>query len=127
MWLIAGGDISSLDYHQLGPLISQRVKGVFLIGPAGKHLRAAWSLFAPCQISEDLLQACEAVSRKALPHDVVLLSPACSTLESFQSVDRLGELFRKVVSQLSSSRAPDDALHAHRQGAVFHSKEEDRI
>ena len=127
VWLIAGGDISSLDYHQLGPLISHRVKGVFLIGPAGKHLRAAWSLFAPCQISEDLLQACEAVSRKALPHDVVLLSPACSTLESFQSVDRLGELFRKVVSQLSSSRAPDDALHAHRQGAVFHSKEEDRI
>ena len=27
VWLIAGGDIGSLDYHQLGPLISHRVKG----------------------------------------------------------------------------------------------------
>ena len=32
IWLIAGGDDKGLEYHDLGPLISQKVKGAFLIG-----------------------------------------------------------------------------------------------
>jgi UDP-N-acetylmuramoylalanine--D-glutamate ligase len=107
VWLIAGGDSSALDYHHLGPLISHRVKGVHLIGSASKDLQAAWSLFAPCQIFADPIQAINAAHAKALPHDVVLLSPACSTSGSFRSAEHLGALFQKVVAQLSPNRAPD--------------------
>ncbi len=44
-WLIAGGKDKGLEYHDVGPLISQRVKGAFLIGEARDKIRAAWSLF----------------------------------------------------------------------------------
>ncbi|HEY0457238.1 MAG TPA: UDP-N-acetylmuramoyl-L-alanine--D-glutamate ligase, partial [Verrucomicrobiae bacterium] len=32
IWLIAGGKDKGFDYHEVGPLLSQRVKGAFLIG-----------------------------------------------------------------------------------------------
>jgi len=38
VWLIAGGKDKGLEYHDVGPILSQRVKGAFLIGEApGKN------------------------------------------------------------------------------------------
>jgi UDP-N-acetylmuramoylalanine--D-glutamate ligase len=106
IWLIAGGDDKGLQHHDLGPLISQRVKGVFLIGKSRDRLRAAWSLFAPCQFCEDLVEAITGAAKQALPSDVVLLSPACSSLDMFRDDEHPGEVFRKAVNQLSTSRMP---------------------
>ena len=107
VWLIAGGDDKGLQFHDLGPLISQKVKGAFLIGKAREQLSAAWSLFAPCQYCDDLVQAVHEAARKALPSDVVLLSPACSSLDMFRNYEHRGEVFRKVVAQLSATEALD--------------------
>lgn len=107
VWLIAGGDDKGLQFHDLGPLISQKVKGAFLIGKAREQLSAAWSLFAPCQYCDDLVQAVTEAARKALPSDVVLLSPACSSLDMFRNYEHRGEVFRKVVNQLSATGALD--------------------
>jgi len=105
VWLIAGGDDKGLQFHDLGPLISQKVKGAFLIGKAREQLSAAWSLFAPCQYCDDLVQAVSEAAKKALPTDVVLLSPACSSLDMFRNYEHRGEVFRKVVNQLSAAGA----------------------
>jgi UDP-N-acetylmuramoylalanine--D-glutamate ligase len=86
-------------------LISQKVKGAFLIGKAREQLSAAWSLFAPCQYCDDLVQAVSEAAKKALPTDVVLLSPACSSLDMFRNYEHRGEVFRKVVNQLSAAGA----------------------
>jgi UDP-N-acetylmuramoylalanine--D-glutamate ligase len=107
VWLIAGGDDKGLQFHDLGPLISQKVKGAFLIGKAREQLSAAWSLFAPCQYCDDLVQAVSEAAKKALPSDVVLLSPACSSLDMFRNYEHRGEVFRKVVNQLSATGALD--------------------
>ena len=47
VWLIAGGRDKGFEYHDIGPLLSQRVKGTFLIGETREKIRAAWSLFTP--------------------------------------------------------------------------------
>jgi UDP-N-acetylmuramoylalanine--D-glutamate ligase len=107
VWLIAGGDDKGLQFHDLGPLISQKVTGAFLIGKAREQLSAAWSLFAPCQYCDDLVQAVSEAAKKALPSDVVLLSPACSSLDMFRNYEHRGEVFRKVVNQLSATGALD--------------------
>ncbi|MDA7670419.1 UDP-N-acetylmuramoyl-L-alanine--D-glutamate ligase [Verrucomicrobia bacterium] len=103
VWLIAGGDDKGLQYHDLGPIISQKVKGAFLIGKSRERLRAAWSLFAPCQLCDDLVEAVSLVASKALPSDVVLLSPACSSLDMFRNFEERGEVFRNVVTQINAS------------------------
>src|SRR5687768_15900585 len=38
IWLIAGGKDKGLDYHDLGPLLAQRVKGAFLMGESRAKL-----------------------------------------------------------------------------------------
>ena len=56
VWLIAGGRDKKFDFHDIGPLLSQRVKGVFLIGEAREKIRAAWSLFTPCTLVNSLFK-----------------------------------------------------------------------
>jgi len=100
IWLIAGGVDKGLDYHDLGPLLARRVKGAFLLGEAREKLRSAWSLFTPCTLVNSLLEAVSRAAENAVAGDVVLLSPACSSLDMFQSYQQRGEAFREAVNHL---------------------------
>jgi UDP-N-acetylmuramoylalanine--D-glutamate ligase len=98
--LIAGGRDKGLDYHDLGPLLAQRVKHAVLLGEAREKLRAAWSLFTPCTLADSLLEAVNEAVKNAAPGDVVLLSPACSSFDLFRDYRHRGEVFRQAVEQL---------------------------
>jgi UDP-N-acetylmuramoylalanine--D-glutamate ligase len=100
IWLIAGGKDKSLDFHDIGPLLTRRVKGAFLLGESREKLRAAWSLFTPCTLVDSLLEAVSKAAERAEAEDYVLLSPACSSLDMFQSYHHRGELFREAVQQV---------------------------
>ncbi len=99
VWLIAGGRDKKFDFHDIGPLLSQRVKGAFLIGEAREKIRAAWSLFTPCTLINSLLEAVPEAAKTAVPGDVVLLSPACSSFDQFRNYQHRGEVFRDAVAQ----------------------------
>jgi UDP-N-acetylmuramoylalanine--D-glutamate ligase len=100
VWLIAGGKDKGLDYHDIGPLLSQRVKSALLIGETGEKIRAAWSLFTPCTLVGSLFDAVAEAARHAVPGDVVLLSPACSSFDQFQSYQHRGDVFRQAVKNV---------------------------
>ncbi|HEV8542034.1 MAG TPA: UDP-N-acetylmuramoyl-L-alanine--D-glutamate ligase [Verrucomicrobiae bacterium] len=103
IWLIAGGRDKMLDYHELGPVLAQRVKGAFLLGESRQKLRAAWSLFTPCTLVNSLLEAVSEAARSAAAGDYVLLSPAGSSLDMFQSYQHRGEKFREAVGNLAKN------------------------
>ena len=103
VWLLAGGKDKGFDYHELGPLLSQRVKGVFLFGETAEKIRAAWGLFTPCTVVPTLLEAMAAAAKRAKRGDVVLLSPACSSFDQFRNYQHRGEVFRQAVKQLEFS------------------------
>ena len=109
--LIAGGRDKGLDYHDLGPLLAQRVKHAFLLGETREKLRASWSLFTPCTLVDSLLEAVHEAVKNAAPGDVVLLSPACSSFDLFRDYRHRGEVFRQAVGQLQRTSnggvAPD--------------------
>ena len=109
IWLIAGGKDKGLEYHDAGPLLSERVKGAFLIGETRERLRSAWSLFTPCSLFGSLLEATQEAARQAAPGDVVLLSPACSSFDQFQNYQHRGETFRQAVAALSRAEAAGGA------------------
>jgi UDP-N-acetylmuramoylalanine--D-glutamate ligase len=100
VWLIAGGDEESGDFHDLGPALSRAVKRAFLLGAAGKKIRAAWSLFTPCTMSRSLIEAISDAAKDAASGDVVLLSPACSSLEEFRDYQHLGEAYCQAVKSI---------------------------
>ena len=101
IWLIAGGIDKGLEYYDVGPLISRRVKGAFLIGAAAEKLRAAWGLFTPCTLLGSLLEAVVAATAIAVPGDVILLSPACSSFDQFRNYQHRGEVFRQAFADLA--------------------------
>jgi UDP-N-acetylmuramoylalanine--D-glutamate ligase len=100
IWLIAGGDDEGYEYHDLGPLLSNRVKRSFLVGKAGHRMRAAWSLFTPCTVVSTLLEAVQNAADMAERGDVVLFSPACSSCSEPLSYPFRGQSFRDAVKQL---------------------------
>jgi len=100
VWLIAGGRDKGLEFHDLGPLLSKRVKRAFLLGEASEHIRAAWSLFTPCTTSHSLLEAVAEAAKAAASGDVVLLSPACSTFDEFRNYQQRGEVFCSAVKSI---------------------------
>lgn len=101
VWLISGGRDKGFDYHDIGPLLSHRVKGAFLIGEAREKIRAAWSLFTPCVLANSLLEALSDAVKNAVPGDVILFSPACSSFDQFRNYQHRGEVFRQGVARLT--------------------------
>ncbi len=100
VWLIAGGEDDVDDFHDLGPLLSRCVKRAFLTGKAGEKIRAAWSLFTPCTMANSLLEAVTDAAKDATSGDVVLLSPACSSLDEFRNYQQSGEVFCQTVKSI---------------------------
>ena len=105
VWLIAGGRDKAFQYYEIGPLLSQRVKGAFLIGETREKIRAAWSLFTPCALCDSLIEAVSESARNAVAGDVVLLSPACSSFDQFQNYQHRGNVFREAVQKLQAKNA----------------------
>lgn len=103
LWLIAGGRDKGLDYHDLGPLLARRVKAAFLLGETREKLRAAWSLFTPCSVVDSLLEAVSKAAQTAASGDVILFSPACSSLDMFRSYQHRGEAFRAAVQAVTAT------------------------
>jgi len=109
VWLIAGGKDKGFEYHDLGPLLSQRVKGAFLIGETREKIRAAWGLFTSCTLAESLVEAVHDAARNAVHGDAVLLSPACSSFDQFQNYQQRGDIFRQAVKNLGRTDAVSTA------------------
>lgn len=114
--LIAGGRDKGFDYHDLGPLLAQRVKHAILLGETREKLRAAWSLFTPCTLVDSLLEAVNEAVRNAASGDVILLSPACSSFDLFRDYRHRGEVFRQAVGQLQRTSNGGAAADAPTNG-----------
>src|SRR5262245_45879221 len=117
VWLVAGGKDKGFEYHDVGPLLSQRAKGAFLLGETREKLRAAWGLFTPCRLVDSLLEAVTEAARNAVPGDVVLLSPACSSFDQFRNYQHRGEVFRQAVKDLELT-ARRSAIEGHRKATT---------
>lgn len=109
IWLIAGGKDKGLEFHDLGPLLAQKVKGAFLLGEMQNKLRAAWSLFTNCTTVTSLAEAVQKAGAEAKEGDVVLLSPGCSSFDMFQNYQSRGEIFREAVADFIASHRTEVA------------------
>ncbi|HEX4879402.1 MAG TPA: UDP-N-acetylmuramoyl-L-alanine--D-glutamate ligase [Limnobacter sp.] len=103
--LIAGGDGKGQDFEPLLSPVASHCKAVLLIGkdaeriagalaPSGVHLERCNSLEAAVVAAHTLSQA----------GDVVLLSPACASLDMFKNYVHRAEVFVCAVRNLASDR-----------------------
>lgn len=98
--LIAGGDAKGTDITSLKPLIQTKVKAMVVLGKSRDLFVEQFGGCVPCQAVDSLEQAVTEAFSKATDGDVVLLSPACSSLDMFSSFEERGRMFKQAVGGL---------------------------
>jgi UDP-N-acetylmuramoylalanine--D-glutamate ligase len=97
--LILGGKDKNSDYTQLSGLLRSRVKAVYTIGSAAAKIESQLRGVVPIQSCETLDRAVQAAAAAAHPGDVVLLAPACSSFDQFESYEHRGRVFKELVNE----------------------------
>ena len=100
--LVAGGDGKGQDFAPLAQVLNGRVRHAVLIGRDRELLANAISDVCSVEFAADMNEAVEAASRAAVPGDIVLLSPACASLDMYRDYAERGERFAEAARRLSA-------------------------
>jgi UDP-N-acetylmuramoylalanine--D-glutamate ligase len=99
--LIAGGDAKGIDLAPLATRVERYVHHVVTLGRDAGMVEAAIGSAAPVRRVASMEEAVAAASSYARPGDVVLLAPACSSLDMFENFEHRGEAFAAAVQGLA--------------------------
>ena len=101
--LIAGGYDKHIPYDVLGPEICEHVRLLVLSGATAPKIRdAVLACPDPPEILEldDFTEAVKTAADRAIPGDVVLLSPASAAFDKFKNFMVRGSFFKELVRAL---------------------------
>lgn len=96
IWLL-GGDGKGADFSPLLPAAKKTVKQALCFGKDGAVLQSLLSTQIPCTLTANLQEAVQQARTLANSGDVVLLSPACASLDMFHSFEERGDAFVTAV------------------------------
>ncbi|HEX9886767.1 MAG TPA: UDP-N-acetylmuramoyl-L-alanine--D-glutamate ligase [Longimicrobiales bacterium] len=98
--LLLGGKDKGEDFGALRGALMGRVRRVLAYGAAGPRIRAELTGHVDVELVEGGLDDVVRVARSvAAPGDVVLLAPACSSFDMFESYEERGALFRELARE----------------------------
>jgi len=97
--LILGGKDKNSDYTQLAQLLRERVRAVYTIGSAAAKIESELRGVVSILSCETLDKAVSAAASAALPGEVVLLAPACSSFDQFENYEQRGKVFKELVNE----------------------------
>ena len=98
--LIAGGQGKGADFTELRDPIADYVRSVVLIGEDADKLESALADVVTVLRAPTLDAAVIIAKSQAKPGDVVLLSPACASLDMFRDFNHRGDVFTTAVEAL---------------------------
>jgi UDP-N-acetylmuramoylalanine--D-glutamate ligase len=100
LWIILGGKDKGLDYSVLREPLAAKAHAALLIGAAANKIAGALEGSVPLVDSKTLDAAIAHAYTHGKPGDTVLLAPACSSFDQFNSFEHRGEVFKQMVNQL---------------------------
>lgn len=105
--LIAGGYDKHIPFDELGNVICQKVKALYLTGFTAEKIYEAViqsPYYDPDKLPifrfDDFRETVLAASDAAEEGDLVLLSPACASFDHFKNFEERGNTFRRLVMEL---------------------------
>ena len=99
--LIAGGDGKGQDFAPLAAALVGKARAVVLLGKDAELIERAIAGRVPVKRVMDMEAAVQAAASLAKPGDMVLLSPACSSLDMFDNFEHRGRAFAAAVRRLN--------------------------
>lgn len=100
--LIMGGRDKGGGYECLRKQFAQSVKQLVVIGEAAEKIKTVFEDMVPTVKASDMAQAVKMAASFAISGDSVLLSPACSSFDMYDSYAQRGNDFVQSVSLLES-------------------------
>lgn len=97
--LILGGKDKGSDYTLLSQLLRARARAIYTIGSAAAKIESQLRGVTSIHSCETLERAVAAAASAAHPGDVVLLAPACSSFDQFESYEHRGRVFKELVTE----------------------------
>jgi UDP-N-acetylmuramoylalanine--D-glutamate ligase len=102
--VILGGDGKGQDFAPLAKPVARYARGVILMGQDKASIRhPLQDTGVPLEDAQDMQQAVEKASLIAQTGDAVLLSPACASLDMYNSYVHRAEVFCQVVKDLAQA------------------------
>ena len=103
--LIIGGQTKNQNFEELFRKLPKTVEHVFCYGSGAVDIMAAAEnmRFANITKCKDLTDATMSAFEHGVGARIVLLSPACASLDEFESYQHRGEMFTKVVKGLKDA------------------------
>jgi len=99
--LLLGGKDKLGSYEPLVEPLRRTGKAIFAYGDAGPKIHEALRQSIPARLFPDLEAAFREAVGRASTGDVVLLSPACSSFDQYESYGQRGNHFRKLAAGLA--------------------------
>ena len=97
--LLLGGDGKSADFSALAPYLQGDAVRLYCFGRDGAQLAQLRTEVS--QLTETMQQAMQAIAGVVQPGDMVLLSPACASLDQFRNFEVRGHEFARLAQELS--------------------------
>ncbi len=98
--VLLGGKDKGEDFRPLGPALGRHARHVVAYGAAGPRIEAEIGGAAPVDLMGDDFSAVVArAAELARPGDLVLLSPACSSFDMFESYEDRGRRFAELAEE----------------------------
>ncbi|MEW5289678.1 UDP-N-acetylmuramoyl-L-alanine--D-glutamate ligase [Erwinia papayae] len=98
LWLLLGGDGKSADFTPLSQYVQAENVQLYCFGRDGAEL-AELSPQKAVQ-TETMAEAMAQIAAKVQPGDIVLLSPACASLDQFKNFEQRGDVFTQLAKEL---------------------------
>ncbi|WP_428945187.1 UDP-N-acetylmuramoyl-L-alanine--D-glutamate ligase [Pantoea sp. FN060301] len=98
LWLLLGGDGKSADFSPLSPYLQGDSVRPYCFGRDGDALAALRPDIAVRTAT--MREAMQHIARQVKPGDMVLLSPACASLDQFKNFEQRGEIFTQLAKEL---------------------------
>ncbi len=99
LWLLMGGDGKSADFSALTRFLQGDNVRIYCFGRDGDALAALRPEIATR--TETMQQAMKQIAPQAKAGDMVLLSPACASLDQFRNFEQRGDIFAQLAKELS--------------------------
>jgi UDP-N-acetylmuramoylalanine--D-glutamate ligase len=100
--MIAGGDGKQQDFAPLRDAFKGKVRRTILIGRDAQEIAKVLQGVCDVELCNSLEDAVRAAAKAAQPGDVVLLSPACASLDMFRDYTHRGAVFTQAVKELAA-------------------------
>jgi UDP-N-acetylmuramoylalanine--D-glutamate ligase len=105
LWIILGGKDKGSDYTVLREPLRSKARAALLIGAAAPKIEHQLSGDTfPVVRCGTLAAAIDKASHSAGAGDTVLLAPACSSFDQFDSFEHRGRVFKDLVNALAKGK-----------------------